>query len=50
MSLFAVPQKRVEGGVLVDNDCRAAGVFHKLGWRGIPSIALNFGEDNDCHG
>jgi alkylation response protein AidB-like acyl-CoA dehydrogenase len=50
VSLFAVPQKRIENGELVANDCRAAGAFHKLGWRGIPSIALNFGEDGDCHG
>jgi alkylation response protein AidB-like acyl-CoA dehydrogenase len=50
VSLFAVPKKRLEDGALVPNDCRAAGVFHKLGWRGIPSIALNFGEDGDCHG
>ncbi|HKP57353.1 MAG TPA: acyl-CoA dehydrogenase [Polyangiales bacterium] len=50
VSLFAVPQRRFEGEALVDNDCRAAGVFHKLGWRGIPSIALNFGEAGDCHG
>jgi butyryl-CoA dehydrogenase len=25
-------------------------VFHKLGWRGLPSIALNFGERGDCRG
>lgn len=50
VSLFVVPQRRIAGGKLVANDCRAAGVFHKLGWRGIPSIALNFGEDGDCHG
>jgi alkylation response protein AidB-like acyl-CoA dehydrogenase len=50
VSLFVVPQQRVEAGALVPNDCHAAGVFHKLGWRGIPSIALNFGENADCHG
>jgi alkylation response protein AidB-like acyl-CoA dehydrogenase len=50
VSLFAVPRQRYENGAFVPNDCRAAGVFHKLGWRGIPSIALNFGEDGDCHG
>lgn len=50
VSLFVVPRLRSEGNELVPNDCRAAGVFHKLGWRGIPSIALNFGEDGDCHG
>src|SRR5205085_1722951 len=44
ISLFAVPRLRPEDGRLVDNDCSSAGVFHKMGWRGIPSIALNFGE------
>ncbi|MEQ8276219.1 MAG: acyl-CoA dehydrogenase [Deltaproteobacteria bacterium] len=50
VSLFAIPKRREEGGGLVDNDCTTAGVFHKLGWRGLPSIALNFGENEDCHG
>jgi butyryl-CoA dehydrogenase len=50
VSLFAVPKRRIEGGKLVDNDVHCAGAFHKMGWRGIPSIALNFGERGDCHG
>ncbi len=50
VSLFAVPKKRPEGRTLVDNDCSTAGAFHKMGWRGIPSIALNFGEQGDCRG
>src|SRR5207248_405616 len=50
ISLFAVPRLRPEDGHLVDNDCSSAGVFHKMGWRGIPSIALNFGERGDCIG
>ncbi|MEJ7734816.1 MAG: acyl-CoA dehydrogenase family protein [Polyangiaceae bacterium] len=50
VSLFAVPKLRPEGGALVDNDVRVAGVIHKIGWRGLPSLALNFGEDGDCHG
>jgi len=50
VSLFCVPKKRLVDGELVDNDCASAGVFHKLGWRGLPSIALNFGERGDCHG
>ncbi|HEY2030640.1 MAG TPA: acyl-CoA dehydrogenase [Myxococcales bacterium] len=33
-----------------DNDVATAGVFHKLGWRGIPSCAINFGERGDCRG
>jgi alkylation response protein AidB-like acyl-CoA dehydrogenase len=47
VSLFCVPKKRLDGS---DNDCTSAGVFHKLGWKGLPSIALNFGERGDCHG
>jgi butyryl-CoA dehydrogenase len=27
-----------------------AGVIHKIGWRGLPSIALNFGENASCVG
>ena len=54
VSLFCVPKKRWEGAgadrKLIDNDCASAGVFHKMGWRGLPSIALNFGERGDCHG
>ncbi len=47
VSLFAIPKKRLDGS---DNDCVCAGVFHKMGWRGLPSIALNFGERGDCRG
>jgi len=51
VSLFAVPKQRLAAdGALVDNDVSAAGTFHKLGWRGIPSIALSFGERGACHG
>jgi alkylation response protein AidB-like acyl-CoA dehydrogenase len=50
ISLFAVPRLRPDRGGLADNDCHSAGVFHKLGWRGLPSIALNFGERGDCWG
>jgi butyryl-CoA dehydrogenase len=50
VSLFAIPKRRSEGGRLVPNDVHCAGAFHKMGWRGIPSIALNFGERGDCHG
>lgn len=50
VSLFAIPKKREENGALVDNDCTTAGVFHKIGWRALPSIALNFGEKEDCRG
>ena len=51
VSLFCVPKNRRRADhALIDNDCTAAGVFHKLGWKGLPSIALNFGERGDCHG
>ncbi|WP_257462298.1 acyl-CoA dehydrogenase [Archangium lipolyticum] len=50
LSLFAVPARRPEGGRLVDNDVRVAGAIHKIGWKGIPSIALNYGEGGDCRG
>jgi alkylation response protein AidB-like acyl-CoA dehydrogenase len=50
ISLFAVPARRLEGGKLVDNDVRVAGVIHKIGWKGIPSLALNYGEEGNCHG
>ena len=50
LSLFAVPAQRPEGGRLVDNDVRVAGVIHKIGWKGIPSLALNYGEAGDCRG
>ena len=47
VSLFAIPKQRLDGSA---NDCSSAGVFHKMGWRGLPSIALNFGESGDCRG
>jgi butyryl-CoA dehydrogenase len=50
VSLFCVPKRRVENGALVDNDVRVAGVIHKIGWRGLPSLALNFGESGNCRG
>jgi butyryl-CoA dehydrogenase len=50
ISLFAVPKRRPEGGALVDNDVAVSGVIHKIGWRGLPSVALNLGERGDCVG
>ena len=47
VSLFAIPKRRLDGS---DNDCSCAGVFHKMGWKGLPSIALNFGERGGCRG
>jgi alkylation response protein AidB-like acyl-CoA dehydrogenase len=50
ISLFAVPRLRPEPGGLVDNDVSVTGAIHKLGFRGLPSCALNFGERGDCRG
>lgn len=50
VSLFLVPRRRPEGGALVDNDVSTAGVIHKIGWRGLPSVILSFGEAGDCRG
>jgi alkylation response protein AidB-like acyl-CoA dehydrogenase len=53
VSLFAIPKRRAaegKAGELVANDVHVAGVIHKIGWRGIASLAINFGEQDDCHG
>ncbi len=50
VSLFCVPRRRLAGGQLVDNDVATAGMIHKIGWRGLPSLALSYGERGDCHG
>jgi butyryl-CoA dehydrogenase len=50
VSLFAIPNRRLENGQLVDNDVRVAGLVHKIGWRGLPSLILSFGERGDCRG
>lgn len=50
ISLFAVPKKRPEDGTLADNDVTTTGLFHKIGWIGLPSVQLNFGDEGDCKG
>ena len=50
VSLFAVPSRREEAGQLVDNDVTVTGLVHKIGWRGLPSCVLAFGERGDCRG
>jgi butyryl-CoA dehydrogenase len=50
VSLFCIPKRRLEGGALVDNDVAVAGLIHKIGWRGLPSLALSYGERGDCRG
>ncbi|HLL23450.1 MAG TPA: acyl-CoA dehydrogenase [Kofleriaceae bacterium] len=50
VSLFAVPKRRWQAdGTLVDNDVAVAGVIHKIGWRGLPSLAMAYGDRGDCH-
>ena len=51
VSLFAIPKRRPDGhGGYVPNDVAVAGVIHKVGWRGLPSVVLDLGEHDDCHG
>lgn len=50
VSLFAVPKRRLEADALVSNDVHVAGLIHKIGWRGLPSLALSFGDGGDCRG
>jgi alkylation response protein AidB-like acyl-CoA dehydrogenase len=56
VSLFLVPNRRPVSthetdGELTDNDVVVSGLIHKIGWKGIPSLALEFGGDrDDCHG
>ncbi len=51
ISLFAVPKSRIGGnGKLVPNDVVVSGVFHKLGYRGAPTVQLSIGDRDDCRG
>jgi butyryl-CoA dehydrogenase len=51
ISLFLVPNKRIdENGELVPNDVQVTGIFHKLGYRGIPLTQLSLGDNDDCRG
>ncbi|PCD00341.1 acyl-CoA dehydrogenase [Halopseudomonas pelagia] len=52
ISLFIVPKFLVndDGSVGARNDVALAGLFHKMGWRGTTSTALNFGEKGECVG
>jgi butyryl-CoA dehydrogenase len=50
ISLFVVPKYRPEGGKLVPNDVQTAGLFHKMGERGIPTCHLVAGDNNNCKG
>jgi len=52
ISLFAVPRLRPDPqtGELVFNDVHTSQLVHKIGWKGLPSLGLSYGENDDCHG
>ncbi|WLH68960.1 acyl-CoA dehydrogenase [Pseudomonas sp. FP2309] len=52
ISLFIVPKFLVndDGSLGARNDVLLAGLFHKMGWRGTTSTALNFGDNGNCVG
>ena len=52
ISLFIVPKYLVkeDGSLGARNDVTLAGLFHKMGWRGTTSTALNFGDNDNCVG
>ncbi|BCA31176.1 acyl-CoA dehydrogenase [Metapseudomonas otitidis] len=52
ISLFIVPKFLVndDGSLGKRNDVILAGLFHKMGWRGTTSTALNFGDNGECIG
>jgi butyryl-CoA dehydrogenase len=52
ISLFIVPKFVVndDGSLGRRNDVILAGLFHKMGWRGTTSTALNFGDNGQCVG
>ena len=52
ISLFIVPKFLVndDGSLGPRNDVLLAGLFHKMGWRGTTSTALNFGDSGQCVG
>ena len=52
ISLFIVPKFLVnaDGSLGPRNDVTLAGLFHKMGWRGTTSTALNFGDNGQCVG
>lgn len=52
ISLFIVPKFLVndDGSLGARNDVLLAGLFHKMGWRGTTSTALNFGDNAQCVG
>ncbi|MBA1202917.1 acyl-CoA dehydrogenase [Pseudomonas capeferrum] len=52
ISLFIVPKFLInaDGSLGPRNDVQLAGLFHKMGWRGTTSTALDFGANGACIG
>ncbi|HET8722896.1 MAG TPA: acyl-CoA dehydrogenase [Anaeromyxobacteraceae bacterium] len=52
VSLFLVPKLRPgeSPGSFEPNDVGVAGLIHKIGWKGLPSVVLSLGESGDCRG
>ncbi|HGG57395.1 MAG TPA: acyl-CoA dehydrogenase, partial [Nannocystis exedens] len=55
ISLFVVPRRRPVGAdlsaeTLEFNDVQTSQLLHKIGWRGLPSLGLSYGEAGDCMG
>ncbi|MCA9686141.1 MAG: acyl-CoA dehydrogenase, partial [Myxococcales bacterium] len=51
ISLFVVPRMRPTGdGSLEFNDVHTSQLIHKIGWKGLPSLGLSYGENDDCLG
>ncbi len=50
ISIFIVPKKKIENGGLVDNDVVSAAIEKKMGLHASATVALNFGEKDNCTG
>lgn len=52
ISLFVVPRMRPnpDTGALEFNDVHTSQLVHKIGWKGLPSLGLSYGENDDCIG
>ncbi|SOE23600.1 butyryl-CoA dehydrogenase [Spirosomataceae bacterium TFI 002] len=50
ISLFVVPQKRINDTELQANDVTTAGIYHKMGYKGAPIAHLMMGSGDGCEG
>jgi alkylation response protein AidB-like acyl-CoA dehydrogenase len=50
ISLFVVPQKRLNNSQLESNDVITAGVYHKMGYKGAPIAHLMVGSNDNTFG